>query len=1105
MRRNFKYSDSDDETSEQSDNRCADRKCEPKCKVICERGPPGCRGEKGTRGEKGDRGATGNPGQRGLQGPMGVQGIKGNTGNTGATGAKGSKGDRGDMGPRGIQGERGNRGPQGIQGNDGRKGATGVAGKKGPTGPRGATGNSNPFVCLEIFQYGLGGESLPETGVTGCSGTYPLPITGCGVTGATGFTPPPAFEAEPLIGIYFLVRGALGDEEADAELFQSTGEPGGFGENLPSAWQDVQPGGVYYYFERLSCCGDDQNRGFIWRVVSGVGTQPGSRQMIQDVDLTLVPGSQILDAFNGNLFKLECGVTGVTGTTGPICLWELQCDITRGDIVNCICIKFEGIGGISAPVQQVSGDFVELLRPGTYYLDYGNDADLWLSTGQLQPAWGGPLPETIPYYYFERIDINSPNVGRIWYVQPVDLINRKNGEATKIELLLHLSAGDKIIDSTTGTIYTLICKNACECLWFKECQLDRGTDFLIGCIEFSGTFVLSSILPSSNDPIYSVGNYVLLNSPQPTLYQLQLINGVRQWVVISNVPIEYYFADVPPGQLGAPLNIYYVRNFGSLNTACNTFDVTTGVSGATGPFVRVENILQSCNIQPGDKFFDCKTQTFYTFGMAVEGQVTLSWKPSCAPCPVDDQACCIKSGCIRYVGRSGDSVPNLVDAVGTYFLDTSDADLWQSQMDGITRKWQHIPETVPYIYLSTDHNQVPGLTIWNVIPQADPDSTFPGCAFQICDLLNAGDRFFDCCAGVFYTLLDNCFWSCVPDFPVIPVIPPVGPGCVGLTGPFVPFHGATGVTGVTGGCCPPLRGGTFKCIEIIQQGWCRQVLRPECVAPNGTFLLALDSGTLYQYNNGWVAVAIQPLDYYFLCTTTFAETGCVEINAPPYGIYHVIVNGESAVAVEDFLNLEIGDKVLDCTNSTFFELTAEGWMLCCQIAGVTGPTGATGATGATGETGSTGATGETGATGATGATGTLAIALASAYDESTVSVTGDRVDLPFAIINDRVNIGIGRPTPSEFQVLSDGIYSVSWTVVATGTSATGELVGRIEVNNVLIPPMIIGETYVNNEQFTVSGTVVIPLTSGDIVSLSVGTASGTADVVDRTFAIMKVA
>ena len=436
-----------------------------------------------------------------------------------------------------------------------------------------------------------------------------------------------------------MARGEINVAGSDAELYQSTGETGGIGINTPSAWQVVNPGGQYYYFERLGCCDASQNFGYIWSVITGEKTSLGSRQRIENLFPQLTPGSRIIDSLYGNVFQLVCGVTGVTGATGITgsnCFWNLECSL-RGNVVECICIKYNGLGGLSVPSEFGPDGFDLINLPGIYFLDYGNDGDLYITTGDENNFWKH-IKVDEPFYYFQTatttVDLvpNAGDIGRIWYISPSNLSSITNAPiVTKIENLLNLRQGDKVIDSNTGRIFTLICKDACECLWYAECALERGTKLITGCIEYTGTIRIADSLPSVD--LFDVGHYILVTNLSPHLYQLQITSGSKHWVSINNTPEEYYFASTGTGIGQIGIVLYYVRNDNSLNSACNIAD-RCNILGPTGTIsLGVQSVRLECNILPGDKFYDCKTGDFYTFGQALGLDCAAAnfWTKSC-PC-----------------------------------------------------------------------------------------------------------------------------------------------------------------------------------------------------------------------------------------------------------------------------------------------------------------------------------------------------------------------------------------------------------------------------------------------------------------------------------------
>jgi hypothetical protein len=177
--------------------------------------------------------------------------------------------------------------------------------------------------------------------VTGCTGTSGY-FDGHYNSGCVpyGFSPIIA-EDEYQIDIYFLARGPTDLAVHDAELYKSTGNPGGTGgpgsagDSNP-AWLAIHPGKPYYYFERQGCCGDAQNWGYIWYVVPGSGTEIASRVLIQEMFPELLNNGIIIDSIYGNVFNL------VYDSTSKKYYWEIQCDI-KSNSIKCICIEFNGI------------------------------------------------------------------------------------------------------------------------------------------------------------------------------------------------------------------------------------------------------------------------------------------------------------------------------------------------------------------------------------------------------------------------------------------------------------------------------------------------------------------------------------------------------------------------------------------------------------------------------------------------------------------------------------------------------------------------------------------------------------------------------------------
>ncbi|GAH45705.1 unnamed protein product, partial [marine sediment metagenome] len=425
------------------------------------------------------------------------------------TGGVGPQGKRGFKGDKGLKGDRGTRGPQGPKGS------------KGDTGPRGRNGKGTTVKCVDIEFYGEGGAGTPQYG--------------------------PEKDGECLRGIYFLDRGDLDGtilNQDDARVYQSTGGgcEGVTGATGP-AWEGpVNPNTPFYYFEYKSL--EVQDEGYIWYVVPGVGTAYGSATRIEKYCPQLATeGSLVIDAVYGNIFKYTCDENGRN------CYWALECNIGHGNTFKCICMDYRGAAGISPPRQ--NSEFIFL--GGTYFLDYGGDADLLQSTGVCNPdpqgacqdAWVSVRAGADPYYYFENLDIENPGditteFGRIWYVEPVAVNSSKlNGFAEKIEIVCHLQDGDRILDAKTGQVFVF---NEEYDLWIEECQIKRGTIFKTGCIDFKGKFILTVPIHDFPDPEeQEVGAYLLDDTGK--LYIVQEVDSSKQWVLVGDdmLPVEYYY------------------------------------------------------------------------------------------------------------------------------------------------------------------------------------------------------------------------------------------------------------------------------------------------------------------------------------------------------------------------------------------------------------------------------------------------------------------------------------------------------------------------------------------------------------------------------------
>jgi len=728
-------------------------------------------------------------------GPRGPRGHRGCQGPAGPKGCQGPAGSRGPTGPTGKQGPAGPAGPKGS------KGPTGPTGPKGFTGPRGPTGSGNALMCLDIFYYGFGGEANPPaSGPTGCTGSFVSGTpTGC-------VTPNPGdFNQDFVRDVYYLERGpATGTTPYNTTLWLSTGTSGDDPAN--PAWVGINPdpcpnrtteGVCYYlYFERFGDCCSNLNNGYIWYIENGNAVK------LEVKYPTLKVGDQVIDSVYGNMFKLLQDVNGSF-------YWQIECNIARGDVVNCICIKYNGLGGVSPPRNAQdfvnNGGFENVLPIGTYFLDYGGDADLLIYTGVPESSGGIAAPWTTvhggsdPYYYFEALagfDVIGPgNIGRIWYVEPVPASgSSENGRATKVEVLLNLKEGDKIIDANTGRIFVLTCKNVCECVWVAQCALQRGTKYLSGCIQFKGLAPVETIV---GVPVTTDYALVLTSA---TLYRN--INGA--WVVVANPPLEYYY--LSEGLPGAPAEIYYVRRAGSLNNACGACDPY----GVTGPAVTpiAQNIHEACGILPGDKFFDCCCNTLYTYGKCIEGSNTNGWLVECN----SNSGNSFLTGCIMF-NNPAQTEPNYGVEVppngatgyvnGDYFLQSINAKLFQ--YNGVAWVLVSYGSLTEFYYLTTD-NQLIYVQLVNSTKDACNRDLAVAATFQstvnVVDAccLKPGDKFLNCCTGVLYNL-DGDWEATACTFGG--ATGATGPtGGVGPTGPSGGPTGATGPAGLTGATGP---------------------------------------------------------------------------------------------------------------------------------------------------------------------------------------------------------------------------------------------------------------------------------------------------------------
>ena len=904
-------------------------------------GPCGPRGEHGKHGKDGKDGEKARNGENGKHGKDGEKGIRGEKGEKGEKGEIGRQGEIGRNGERGAQGNPGSRGPQGERGEEGKRGASGARGS-GSTGSRGATGAAGTnggldFKCINILYGGLAGETILKT-------------------------PPRDIQDNIQLNVYYL--------DCKADLFVSTGSDNA---GAWAIWGD-SPNSPYFYYqtggvENLVCPGQGQGQGTaitsgmsgmntsfnkqIWYVVpnSDVSSHIGGTITPIGNLYNLKAGDKILDTCSGRIFEYVVTSTGMS--------WEC-CGSFRGNKLSCVSIKYSGFGGISLPRDGRAGP------SGIYFLDYGGvngnstDADLHISTGninewkQVELTPNNENPD--PFFYFEILNGPTPTADLAYIIG-------NTGTGSILEI--------------TGTV--------------------------------SGLFNIGQRVQLVNGR--SLGNIVAFGTGtgKTGTYFLNKIN-----------PISGPFSILGEGQ---------IPSFTSENTGRLWY--IEPVAGARNSFNGRANQYQFlCNLQPGDKVIDEVSGNIYTlFENAGSTYWTCSPILPCSPgicadnCGIVSRVdtrfnppCCnvrgptrptpptppvIKNGCIAYTGLCVPSIsvtppPNF--PIGTYVLDidydgtegaTNDFDLWIVVASGVTggKAWEHVNINNPYLFYCTNT-----MEIYNVIPIVDDFSFENGCGFRIGDDFPVGSRFFDCCSGCIYTLIQvpvtinnrlGLAWSRSADYPL--TYSGLGvTGNIGISG----CRGTLIYAGETACCLGSGNNGntgnignnqTFECVDILIEGLCSEILLncSNFTPANGTYLLTTNNGILYQWNtlvNNWVVI-LQPFNYYYLCTANVFQgspsTGCLAIASNVKQIFFVTgISGNPAVKLEDMMNLSTGSKILNCSDSTLYTYTGSGFTICCRIgSGFTGSTGATGREGSTGITGSTGPTGATGREGSTGSTG----------------------------------------------------------------------------------------------------------------------------------------
>jgi hypothetical protein len=173
--------------------------------------------------------------------------------------------------------------------------------------------------------------------------------------------------------------------------------------------------------------------------------------------------------------------------------------------------------------------------------------------------------------------------------------------------------------------------------------------------------------------------------------------------------------------------------------------------------------------------------------------------------------------------------------------------------------------------------------------------------------------------------------------------------------------------------------------------------------------------------------------------------------------------------------------------------------------GLTGPTGPTGPIGPMGATGPAGITGAIGPTGATGPTGTFSTSFITAYTQG-----NEEFDEPGLVDFDTVgstNHTI-TSTGTVFEVSNGGTYLVTWSIQAVATEQLDTLTIDLLINSVAAPPSPLNsQTLLADDTYTISGSLLVTLISGDTISINVGfpdIEGPPLDIVNPTISIVKI-
>jgi hypothetical protein len=176
-------------------------------------------------------------------------------------------------------------------------------------------------------------------------------------------------------------------------------------------------------------------------------------------------------------------------------------------------------------------------------------------------------------------------------------------------------------------------------------------------------------------------------------------------------------------------------------------------------------------------------------------------------------------------------------------------------------------------------------------------------------------------------------------------------------------------------------------------------------------------------------------------------------------------------------------------------------------AGNTGPTGATGLTGPTGPTGAVGQMGATGPIGLTGPTGP-SVSFSSNYLLSFTEGSQTLFELPQFInftTDGPKNGNIVHELGIFFIVPNTGTYLVTWSIQAENDSVGDTINVDLFVDDDPVPPSPLAtQDILEGDIYTISGGLLVNMTAGQNISLSVESGLVSSVITNPTFNIMQI-